>query len=105
MDEFIDWVRHRDYYHDQIRFQRLVAARRPETQSYEMDLDVTARLTAQGIDELYAHQADTIEAIRQDQKVVLATTTASAKSLTYTVPVIERARNHGWTHAVYRRSH
>ena len=94
MDEFVDWVRHRNYYNDQIQFQQSVAARRPETRECDLDPAVTARLTDQGIDELYAHQADAIEAIRRGQNVVLATPTASGKSLTYTVPAIERARNH-----------
>ncbi|MFT4910065.1 MAG: DEAD/DEAH box helicase domain-containing protein, partial [Natronomonas sp.] len=94
VDEFVDWVRRRDYYHDQIQFQRSVAARRPETRSCEINPEVTAQLADRGIDELYAHQADAIEAIRQGQNVVLATPTASGKSLTYTVPAIERARDH-----------
>lgn len=95
MDEFVDWVRQRDYYHDQIQFQQSVAARRPETQPCAMTPEVTAQLTAQGIGEPYAHQADAIEAIRRGKNVVLATPTASGKSLAYTVPAIERACDHG----------
>ena len=94
MDEFVDWVRHRDYYHNQIQFQRSIPARRPETRSCEMAPEVTAQLADRGIDELYAHQADAIDAVRRGQNVVLATPTASGKSLTYTIPAIERARDH-----------
>lgn len=35
-----------------------------------------------------------IEAIRRGQNVVLATPTASGKSLTYTLPALEHARDH-----------
>ncbi|MEF8825580.1 MAG: DEAD/DEAH box helicase, partial [Halapricum sp.] len=94
VDEFVDWVRHRDYYHNQIQFQRSIPARRPETRPCEMNREVTERLANRGIDELYAHQAKAIGASRRGQNVVLATPTASGKSLTYTIPAIERARDY-----------
>jgi DEAD/DEAH box helicase domain-containing protein len=94
VDEFVDWVRNREYYTDQIQFQRAVSARSPETRPCEMDSAVTGQLADRGIDELYAHQADAIEAIRRGQNVVLATPTASGKSLTYTIPALERACDH-----------
>ncbi|MFB6297601.1 MAG: DEAD/DEAH box helicase [Salinirussus sp.] len=100
MEEFVDWIRDRDYYRDQIQLQRRTPARRPETQPCEMDPDIAARLADQGIDELYAHQADAIEAIRDGRNVVLATPTASGKSLAYTVPALERAR-HGDGRTLY----
>jgi DEAD/DEAH box helicase domain-containing protein len=94
VDEFVDWIQDREYYRDQIQFQREIPARPPETQPYEMDPDITAQLTDRGIDELYAHQADAIEAVRDGGNIVLATPTASGKSLAYTVPALERARDH-----------
>lgn len=94
VDEFVEWVQDRDYYHDQIQFQREVPARRPVTQSCTMNPKVTDLLGDWGIDELYAHQTDAIEAVRTGQNVVLATPTASGKSLTYTIPALERARDH-----------
>ncbi|PSP20667.1 ATP-dependent helicase [Halobacteriales archaeon QH_10_65_19] len=94
MDEFIEWVQDREYYDDQIQFQRAVAARSPVTRSCKMGAQVTDQLADRGVDELYAHQADAIEAVRNGQNVVLATPTASGKSLTYTVPALECARDH-----------
>ncbi len=94
VDEFVEWVQDRDYYHDQIQFQREVPARRAVTQSCTMNTKVTDLLGDRGIDELYAHQTNAIEAVRTGQNVVLATPTASGKSLTYTIPALERARNH-----------
>jgi DEAD/DEAH box helicase domain-containing protein len=95
VDEFVEWARNRDYYHDQIQYQREVAARRPVTRSWTVDPRVRDQLADRGIDELYAHQADAIDAVRDGQNVVLATPTASGKSLAYTIPGIERARDHG----------
>lgn len=94
VDEFVEWVQDRDYYHDQIQFQREVDPRCPVTRSCTMDAQVTDLLGDRGIDNLYAHQVDAIEAVRNGQNVVLATLTASGKSLTYTIPALERARDH-----------
>src|SRR4051812_29303493 len=45
--------------------------------------DVAARIAARGIPGLYAHQAEAIDALRARQSVVVATGTASGKSLCY----------------------
>jgi len=44
-------------------------------------------LAQRGIDQLYEHQWQAAEATRQDQDLVVATPTASGKSLCYTLPV------------------
>ncbi len=77
VNEFVEWVQNRDYYRDQIRFQRDIPARSPLTRSCEMDTLIADSLADQGIDELYAHQTDAIEAVRNGQNVVLATPTAT----------------------------
>src|SRR5262249_21417718 len=47
-----------------------------------------ARLEARGIPQLYAHQADAIDALDAGRSVVVATGTASGKSLCYQVPIV-----------------
>lgn len=47
-------------------------------------------LAAKGITHFYLHQAEAITAVFEDQNVVIATATASGKSLCYTVPVLQR---------------
>jgi DEAD/DEAH box helicase domain-containing protein len=93
VDAFVDWVRDREYYRDQLQFQRRIPARRPETRSCELDAAIADHLADRGVDELYAHQTDAIEAVRAGQNVVVATPTASGKSLTYTIPALDRARD------------
>jgi len=95
VDEFIEWIRNRDYYEGQIRFQQEVPARRAEIRPYELHSAMATRLADQGIDELYAHQVEAIEALNRGNNVVLATPTASGKSLTYTIPALQRARKRG----------
>jgi len=46
-------------------------------------------LAKDGIDRLYRHQVEAIEAVRDGDDAVLATETASGKSLAYTVPAFE----------------
>ena len=43
-----------------------------------------------GIPSLYSHQAEAVDALRAGRHVVVATPTASGKSLVYTLPVLER---------------
>ncbi|HEX2948865.1 MAG TPA: DEAD/DEAH box helicase [Armatimonadota bacterium] len=46
-------------------------------------------LSTQGITQLYTHQAAAIDATRNGKHVVVATGTASGKSLCYTIPLLE----------------
>src|SRR5258706_2749340 len=61
------------------RYQELAAPLHPE---------VEARIAARGIPRLYAHQAAAIDALRARRSVVVATGTASGKSLCYQVPIV-----------------
>ena len=50
---------------------------------------VPAMLGARGIDRLYSHQAEAVDAVHEGKNVLVATGTASGKSLCYVVPIIE----------------
>ena len=67
-------------------------ARRARTTPLPTDLPgvVRDRLTAQGIDALFSHQAEARERIRAGEHLVIATGTASGKSLCYQLPVLDR---------------
>jgi len=54
-----------------------------------LDPRIRAGLASRGIDQLYTHQADAIEAIRAGEDVVVVTPTASGKSLCYALPVLQ----------------
>ena len=94
MDDVLAWLRERPYYEGQIVEERTL----PGREATYADLDVSDRLastlSSDGVDRFYRHQADAIEAIRDGENVVLATPTASGKSLAYTVPAFERAMDH-----------
>src|SRR5690349_21163683 len=51
--------------------------------------DLSARLRELGIDRLYTHQAQALDAVRQGDTVVVVTATASGKTLCYNLPTLE----------------
>lgn len=59
------------------------------TTSKEIAPEVARALTRCGIGELWAHQAEAIDHLRDGRSVVVATGTASGKSLVYLVPILE----------------
>jgi DEAD/DEAH box helicase domain-containing protein len=52
---------------------------------------VTTLLATRGVDQLWSHQAEAIDLLRAGRHVVVATSTASGKSLCYQVPIVEAA--------------
>ncbi|WP_229750729.1 DEAD/DEAH box helicase [Paenibacillus nasutitermitis] len=48
------------------------------------------KLQTMGIEQLYEHQGEAIQSIRQGRNVVICTKTASGKSLAYNIPIMEK---------------
>ena len=62
---------------------------------------VAEALLNRGVDELYAHQAKAFELARAGTHVVVATPTASGKSLCYNLPVLDRLAGEPEARALY----
>jgi len=90
VDETIAWLRDRPYYEGQIRDERTVPGRGADFADVALDSRLASTLESEGIERLYDHQAEAVDAVRDGNNVVLATETASGKSLAYTVPAFER---------------
>ncbi|MCL5104417.1 MAG: DEAD/DEAH box helicase [Armatimonadetes bacterium] len=58
-------------------------------------------LRAQGITRFYSHQAESVEAVRRGENIVVVTATASGKTLCYNVPVIESLESNPKSRAIY----
>ncbi|RBI64505.1 ATP-dependent helicase [halophilic archaeon] len=95
MQETIDWLRGRPYYEGQIERHETLAGSDGEFREVAVESRLESALASRGIERFYRHQADAIDAVRDGENVVLATRTASGKSLAYTVPAFERAMDHG----------
>ncbi|MCU4971128.1 DEAD/DEAH box helicase [Halobacteria archaeon AArc-m2/3/4] len=98
IDETVDWLQGRGYYGDQITHQRIVDGQGAETEEISVSDPLSIALRQAGIQDLYTHQVRAIESVRNNKNVVVATPTASGKTLTYVVPAIEHAlENEGKT--------
>jgi len=95
VDDTVEWLRSRPYYEGQIADRRTLPGREASFADVDLEPRLESTLADEGIDSLYEHQARAVEAVRDGDDVVLATRTASGKSLAYTVPAFERAMDHG----------
>ncbi|PSQ08599.1 ATP-dependent helicase [Halobacteriales archaeon QS_5_70_15] len=91
MDGTVRWLRDRPHYEGQIRAHETVEGRAASFADCELDDRLESSLRERGVSRLYDHQARAIGSVREGRNVVLATPTASGKSLAYTVPAFERA--------------
>lgn len=97
MDETVAWLQDRPYYAGQLETHQTLPARAASTTELNIDDRIDQVLKEHGITALYDHQATAINTVRNGGNVVLATPTASGKSLAYTIPAFERALSAGRT--------
>src|SRR5690606_26567498 len=86
-----------DRYGDRITGHFTLPAHAPDIRPLPSDLPeaLAAALRARGIRSLYSHQARAWAAAREGRHLVVATPTASGKSLCYTLPVVAGAMEQG----------
>ncbi len=91
VDAFIDSLTRSPDYRDQIVHIHESPARKAEFGGLSSPLPeaIEEMLQEEGIKQLYTHQVEAIEHARAGRNVVIATGTASGKSLAYTVPLLE----------------
>ncbi|MCK5340171.1 MAG: DEAD/DEAH box helicase [Desulfobulbaceae bacterium] len=63
--------------------------------------EIEKALLRSGITELYSHQAEAVDRIREKKNVIVATPTASGKSLIYNLPVLEKVLTEPGSKALY----
>ena len=63
--------------------------------------ELAAALSKMGLDRLYSHQLEAYERVRAGENVVVATATASGKSLCYKIPAFENALNSAASRALF----
>ena len=62
---------------------------------------VNALYNTRGIQQLYSHQAEAINALHEGKNVIVATSTSSGKSLIYQLPVLNALESDSQTRAMY----
>jgi len=78
-------------YQNQLVHQEDIPAKTPMYCSLDQPLDPRLQISLEnsGIDSFYSHQAEAIDASRGGENVIVATPSASGKSLCYLVPVLD----------------
>ena len=101
--DFIKSIKEKSFYEDQLIHVERLSARRAQHASLERPIlrSLVEALQAGGTQKLYSHQAEAINAARNGKNVVVATSTASGKTLCYNVPVLEAIAQNSHTRAIY----
>ncbi len=101
--EFIKQLKKEGFYEDQLAHIERLNARRAQYTTLKKPLrrSLVEAIQTGGTKQLYLHQAQAIDAVRDGEHVVVATSTASGKTLCYNVPVLEAIAQNSRTRAIY----
>jgi DEAD/DEAH box helicase domain-containing protein len=100
---FLNHLRSRTGYENQIAHIEHLAPRRVTHGALDEPLDASLQtcLEAQGLWPLYSHQAAAVNHVRAGKNVIVATFSASGKSLVYNIAVMQAALAEPGTRAIY----
>ncbi len=100
---FLTQLRRQPFYQGQIVHLEQIARRSARYGALEMPLhpDLQASLLGQGIERLFTHQAQAVNAARAGRHMVVVTSTASGKTLCYNLPVLEAILDRPVARALY----
>ena len=90
---FLEAIQAASDYDSQIVHEEVVPARpaRYGSLSPRLDPRLEAALARSGVEQLYLHQSESVQAARNGENLIVATGAASGKSLCYQVPLLETA--------------
>jgi DEAD/DEAH box helicase domain-containing protein len=92
LDAFLRALRTSPFFAPQVVFEQTTPGREAEyaepARPWLPEIEVVLRTA--GVERLYAHQARAIDLVRSGRHTVVATPTASGKTLVYTLPILER---------------
>lgn len=88
---------------DLIIYRRTIPARKAIYSSFPESLNpkIVEFLREREIDQLYCHQAQMYELAREGKNVVITTSTASGKTLSFLLPVIQEILEHPTARAIF----
>ncbi len=100
---FLRHLRTQPFYRDQLAHVERLPSRRARFGRLSRPLPraLDGALKSAGVDRFFRHQAQAIDAVRNGKHIVVATGTASGKTLAYNVPVIEAILLDAHTRALY----
>ena len=92
-----------NYGNDCMIYEKILPERKAEYAEYPeaLHIDLKAFLRKQKIEKLYTHQAEMYELARKKKHVVITTSTASGKTLSFLLPVIQAILENPMTRAIF----
>lgn len=103
MEKILQELKNDRRFNDQVTCWQVQPARKGRYTALPEDLSPKLRdvLVRRGIERLYSHQAEAYRAARRGRNVVVVTPTASGKTLSYNLPVIQTLLEHPEMRALY----
>ena len=103
IDQVIDVLKNSPDFRGQVTHWEKIPPREAEYAPYPAEINprLVEALKARGIQQLYTHQAEAVEAVLQGKHVVVVTPTASGKTLCYNIPVLHSVLENPENRALY----
>ena len=103
IEQVLDQIAHDPRWHDNITWWEIIPARPGRYADFPawLDLRLKSALGTMGIERLYSHQAEAIEAVHRGENPVIVTPTASGKTLCYNLPVLDAVLKDPASRAIY----
>src|SRR5690348_6392680 len=91
LNEMLAWFKQSPELMSQVTYWHTLKPREAKLAPFPQDLHagITGALQVKGINQLYTHQAESYQAVRQGKHIVTVTPTASGKTLCYNLPVLQ----------------
>ena len=92
-----------NYGKDCIIYEKTIPERKAQYTEYPLQLheELKKYLQEQRIEKLYTHQAEMFELAREEKNVVITTSTASGKTLSFFLPVVQSILENPMTRAIF----
>jgi len=100
---FLDYLTSQDSYNGQIVHVEQILPRDAEYGELDGPLEASLQdcLDEHGLMPLYTHQAEAVNRIRRGENVMVATSSASGKTLCYNIAVLQSLLTEPWSRALY----
>ncbi|SDH02148.1 DEAD/DEAH box helicase domain-containing protein [Alteribacillus persepolensis] len=104
LEQILDWIHQEPALNDHVEYWHTIEEKPAKTMPFPSSLDpsITQALTRRGIPSLYTHQHEAfIKSGMEKQHTVSVTPTASGKTLSYNLPVLQSIMENDQTRALY----
>ena len=102
-EQLIEFIQSEDQFQDRIQYVRRIDAKSAQYAPFPETLDrqLAEGIQKLGMERLYSHQATAIDAALRGENTVVVTPTASGKSLTYILPVLQRKKQNPMSRSLF----